>query len=204
MFKSIKYFLFKRRRNKFIKEMYENEDPWSAALVFDLVSGFVITHTQGQYKQALDIGCGEGLLTPTLKNISEHYTGIDVSEAALARAREKNKDQINIDFRLLDFDEISVFGANKKFDLLCFNFSLDYLGFQKHPHKFTQNLYSLFSSSTTDHCDIFVFNPIYSEKNFEDLKKYVFLFKNFGFNLKKQELFNADGFQLACLQLVKR
>ena len=186
--------------------MYVNEDPWSAVLVFDLISGFIITHTQGQYKQVLDVGCGEGLLTSTLKKMSVNYTGIDVSQAALARAYEKNKDLKETEFKLLDFDEISSHASetNKKFDLLCFNFTLDYLGFQKHPKKFTQNLYSVLSTSTAPHCDLLIFNPIYSEKNLEDLKKYVFLFKNFGFNLKKQELFKTSGFQLACLKLVKR
>jgi 2-polyprenyl-3-methyl-5-hydroxy-6-metoxy-1,4-benzoquinol methylase len=202
MLNSLKYLFFKKRRNKFINEMYKAVDPWSASLTFDLVSGFMITHTQGHYKSALDVGCGEGLLTATIRNISQKYTGIDVSEKALARAKEKNKNLTDINFVLLDFDQSNK--LENKFDVLCFNFSLDYLGFQKHPKKFTESLYNLISTSSLPQCDIFIFNPVYGEKNIEDLKKYFFIFKNFGFNLKKQELFNANGFQLACIQLIRR
>jgi predicted TPR repeat methyltransferase len=202
MLKSLKYYLFKKRRNKFINEMYETVDPWSAVLVKDVISGFLIAHTQGKYKRALDIGCGEGVLTKSLSDISERYTGIDVSERALSRARESNKNIAVADFKRLDFDEMTKLDG--KFDLLCFSFTLDYLGFQKHPQKFTENLYSFLSSHIESQCDLFIFNPVYSEKNLEDLQKYFFIFKNFGFHLKRNELLDVGEFKLACIQMVKR
>ena len=38
--------------------------------------------------RALDLGCGTGLCGPLLKTLARHRTGVDLSEAMLARARE--------------------------------------------------------------------------------------------------------------------
>jgi ubiquinone/menaquinone biosynthesis C-methylase UbiE len=202
MLKSLKYYFFKKRRNKFIEDMYETVDPWSAVLVKDIISGFLIAHTQGKYKRALDIGCGEGVLTSTLRDISESYVGVDVSAKALERAKEANKSLSEVEFKQMDFDRLA--NLQGKFDLLCFSFSLDYLGFQKHPKKFAKSLYDFLSARTEAQCDVFIFNPVYAEKNLEDLQKYFFMFKNFGFHLKRNELLPADGFKLACIHLIKR
>jgi len=202
MLKSLKYFFFKKRRKKFIDEMYNTVDPWSAVLVKDVISGFIITHTQGKYKSTLDVGCGEGTLTRTLSDISESYLGIDISDEALGRAREAHKENPIVQFQKLDFDHAS--GLKKKFDLICFSFALDYLGFQKYPEKFAENLYQLISQCCENHCDIFIFNPVYNDKNVEDLQKYLFIFKNFGFNPKRNELLAVEGMKLACVWLVKR
>ncbi|MCC2678132.1 MAG: Nodulation protein (NodS) [Pseudobdellovibrio sp.] len=202
MLKSLKYYFFKKRRKKFIDEMYNAVDPWSAVLVKDVISGFIITHTQGKYKSALDVGCGEGTLTRTLSDISESYTGIDISEEALARAREAHKDNPIVEFKNLDFDRAAE--IPKKFDLLCFSFTLDYLGFQKYPEKFTENLFQLISHCAENHCDVFIFNPVYNDKNLEDLQKYFFIFKNFGFHPRRNEILELEGMKLACAWLVKR
>ena len=182
--------------------MYENEDPWSASLNLKSIADFIDKHTQGKYQNTLDIGCGEGLLTPALVQISEKCTGIDVSMLALSRAREKNKEFSSAKFKKIDFDKVSE--LDEKFDLLCFNFSLDYLGFQKHPKQFAQSLFELVSTSTLKHCDLFIFNPLYAEKNKEELNKYLFILKNFGFHLKHQQIVPGDGFEIACAMLVKR
>ena len=202
MFHRLKYFFFKKRRNKFISEMYLNEDPWSGALNLRAIAGFIDTHTQGKYQNTLDVGCGEGLLTPALVEISRSYLGIDISTQALSRAKEKNRNLSQASFKHLDFDDVRK--LQQKFDLLCFSFSLDYLGFQKYPKQFTKNLYELISSSAAKHCDLFIFNPVYNEKNLEDIDKYLFILKNFGFHLKHQEFLAGDGFKTACVMLVKR
>ena len=182
--------------------MYNAVDPWSAVLVKDVISGFIISHTQGTYKSALDVGCGEGAITRAIAGISESYVGIDISEEALGRAREANKEVPNVEFRNLDFDKADQ--LNRKFDLICFSFILDYLGFQKYPEKFAENLYQLLDTLSEDHTDIFIFNPVYSDKNLEDLQKYLFIFKNFGFHVRRNELLQVEGMKLSCLILVKR
>jgi ubiquinone/menaquinone biosynthesis C-methylase UbiE len=201
MLQGLKYYFFKKRRNKFIEEMYKTVDPWSAVLVKDVISGFLITHASKKFKRALDVGCGEGVLTKSLREISESYIGVDVSETAIERARKNNRDITSVEFKKLDFDGLT--GLSGKFDLLCFSYSLDYLGFQKHPKKFTENLYKFLASHAESHCDIFIFNPVYSEKYREDLQKYLFIFKNFGFHLKQNELLSASDHNLTCLHLTK-
>lgn len=48
-------------------------------------------------EHALDVGCGDGVLTPRLAERTVHATGIDISSAMIELARAKN-DRDNIDY----------------------------------------------------------------------------------------------------------
>lgn len=68
----------------------------------------------------LDVGCGEGLLQEQLTRY-ERYLGIDISEVAISRARERESSQT----RFITTDA-SLFSPEETFDLIIFNESLYY------------------------------------------------------------------------------
>jgi SAM-dependent methyltransferase len=59
--------------------------------------------------RALDLGCGAGEFTAVLAEAGAHAVGVDVSEAALARARAKHP---GLDFRLVPIDGPLPFEGN--------------------------------------------------------------------------------------------
>ena len=61
----------------------------------------------------LDVGCGVGSFHPLLRGMVDRLSGIDVSSASIARAREANND---VDYR--DFDGISFPFEDARFDLI--------------------------------------------------------------------------------------
>lgn len=198
MLSKLQYFYFKLRRKRFLNGLYEASDPWSLEMVFPLVSAKIeVFLANRKYTNALDIGCGEGLYAKLLKKYSDGYLGIDVSAKAVARAASTT----GLKFKKLDFD--SVESLKIHFDLLVFNFVLDYLGFQKHPGLFAEALYRLLKSSTTNFASILILNPVYNNGDMLRFKKYLFLFENFGFKNTRQEIIDAGDFQLAVVLLQK-
>jgi 2-polyprenyl-3-methyl-5-hydroxy-6-metoxy-1,4-benzoquinol methylase len=74
-------------------------------------------------KNVLDIGCGEGVLYDYLKrnqDVNFNYTGIDISETAIAKALQKYPGS---DFKVLDYDFKKMDG---QYDLIIFNEVLYY------------------------------------------------------------------------------
>lgn len=77
---------------------YLQEDPWaSRSCIFevDRIAKFNEVFKHCRFARGLDIGCGEGDLLQSLDFI-EHKVGVDISENALSRARNRYPD---IDFR---------------------------------------------------------------------------------------------------------
>ncbi|MGZ3692575.1 MAG: class I SAM-dependent methyltransferase, partial [Pseudobdellovibrio sp.] len=141
MISYFKYFLFKNRRNKFIESTYKAEDPWSSALNFEAVDDFIKSFVKETNSVILDIGCGEGLYSDLLKSIARQYIGVDISKIAIARARKKHSLNADMNFLNLDFDQIPKNGLRA--EILCFNFVLDYLGFQQFPMAFSSTLFEV-------------------------------------------------------------
>lgn len=195
------YFLFKRRRQKYLEEMYQMIDPWSAELSRPRIETFLKKRLTKQYNECLDIGCGEGLFAEALSEVSRHYTGVDLSKTAVQRAKSRNITLQNADFLRTDFDELEK--LHKKYDLLCFNFVLDYLGFQKHPKQFSSALFTALKSVTAPECTVMVFNPVYKDEEFEKLNQYIYLFNNFGFRVVYKEIIQENTFKIACIELQK-
>jgi SAM-dependent methyltransferase len=58
---------------------------------------------------ALDFGCGVGRLATSLSTRFERYTGVDISEGMLQRARELNAANRNCEFALNDREDLGAF-----------------------------------------------------------------------------------------------
>jgi SAM-dependent methyltransferase len=87
---------------------------------YSIIGGYVRYLRPGA--AVLDIGCGSGILAAWLKGHYRRYLGIDVSSAAIERARAEAADD-NTEFRQGDA-ETDV--PTERFDVIAFNESLYY------------------------------------------------------------------------------
>jgi ubiquinone/menaquinone biosynthesis C-methylase UbiE len=79
-----------------------------------------------QRKSALDFGCGVGRMARSLASHFESYTGVDISEPMIARAREWNFDCPQCRFILNTTGDLRVFDSGS-FDLIYSRFVLQHL-----------------------------------------------------------------------------
>ncbi len=106
------------------KERYEAHDtPWDIGKPdFNLVQ--TVTTTPIKPCKALDIGCGTGDNTIWLSQQNFHVLGIDTSEIAIEKAKQKAlKANVNCSFIVIDFLKSRVEGApfGFAFDRGCFH-----------------------------------------------------------------------------------
>jgi SAM-dependent methyltransferase len=80
---------------------------------FELRQDFLLGETR-RGDRALDLGCGVGAFTAVLAEAGADVTGVEVAEAALARAREAHRE---LDFRLAPLEGPLPF-ADRAFDLV--------------------------------------------------------------------------------------
>lgn len=197
----VKYYLFKKKRNAYINEMYKSTDPWSSALTHkDLQKNLDSLWGAHKFNNCLDVGCGEGLFTEFLREHCISYTGVDISEVALNRARHVNT-QTQTEYLNMDFDQLS--HLKKKYDLIFFNFVLDYLGFQDFPHVFASNMYQILQLITEKNSQIVIFNPVYKLETWDRLQKYQYIIESFGYKTLKREMISVPDMQIGFLVLVK-
>ena len=76
-------------------------------------------HKSIKNKAVLDIGCGGGRTTESLKDMTTDYTGIDYSEKMIEACKRKFRESNLIH---CDASEMSVLG-NKKYDFISFSFN---------------------------------------------------------------------------------
>lgn len=75
----------------------------------------------------LDLGCGEGLLVEYMApSFYQRYTGIDISDVALAKARARHASRATLDFRCSPIERYSV-PPDLKYGAIVFNEVLYYL-----------------------------------------------------------------------------
>lgn len=80
---------------------YHRPDPYQTSISSEEIEK--LSHTfqligETNYKNILDIGCGEGYLTEKLANIGSKVTALDISRHALKRARNRLKSKTNVTF----------------------------------------------------------------------------------------------------------
>ena len=79
-----------------------------------------------RYPRVLEIGCGAGVFTEQLATLADHVVAIDVSEAAIARARSRAANPA-VDFRVanvMDWDP----ATDGPWDLVVLSETIYYLG----------------------------------------------------------------------------
>jgi len=120
-------------------------------------------------KAVLDIGCGAGRTTETLKNMATDYTGIDYSEKMIDACKRKFK---VLKFIHCDASDMRVLGK-KKYDFILFSFNgLDSMSHDKRI-KTLQEIYRCLKKD-----GVFAFST-----HNRDFKRKVSLYDLFGINI---------------------
>ena len=95
------------------------EFPGTYLLAFRDIPGIITEHVRG--RKALDFGCGAGRSTRFVRGLGFDTVGVDISEAMLARARERDPGG---DYRLVPDGDVSTLPAGG-FDLVFSAFTFD-------------------------------------------------------------------------------
>jgi SAM-dependent methyltransferase len=80
-----------------------------------------------RYGRVLELGCGAGLFTSQLAEISDWVVGLDVAPSAIEQARARGLDPNTVDFRVanvMDYD----YRAEAPWDLVVMSETIYYLG----------------------------------------------------------------------------
>ncbi|MCL6415015.1 class I SAM-dependent methyltransferase [Aestuariirhabdus sp. Z084] len=113
---------------KIVDSWQKNADPWARAIREKSIPGrrritdraMVETLASLPITRALDVGCGEGWLTRELSACGIAVEGIDAVPALVEKAREQGVG----DYRIMEYEALSVKTVGGGFDLAVCNFSL--------------------------------------------------------------------------------
>ena len=100
-----------------LENFYDKQDPWGYETNPEdqkRIEKLLKFIGPRRFKNALDIGCGNGYVTRKLP--AQNIVGIDISEKAICEARNKNKNE-NIKYHSFPLQNISSIPYNK-FDLI--------------------------------------------------------------------------------------
>jgi len=101
-------------RKKYFDELFKNEDPYKALTrEYESVKfGWVVDCVRDKlHKEALELGCAEGVMTAMLSPYCGKITGVDISGTAIKRAKE-NRGYGNVEFieaNVVEFEPAKVF-----------------------------------------------------------------------------------------------
>lgn len=167
------------RKTDFEREYQRTEDPWSTKT--GLIEHFrlkklyqMISTGKFNNKRILDIGCGEGVFTQQILKMADVVVGVDISETAVARAKEDVPDGF---FKVGDI--VSIDFEEKSFDLVLCLEMLYYLSAQER-RQVLERIYFLL----TDSGCLLLSAPVRGRQYFKmsQLKK---LIENSGFKILK-------------------
>ena len=102
---------------KYFDYKYNREDPYkiSAAQGDTRYTDMLDLLRNNKYSRVLDVGCGEGIFSRMLLEISDSVEGIDISESAIMRAREKYRGYPSLSFAVHD---IVIMDSDTRYDLI--------------------------------------------------------------------------------------
>jgi SAM-dependent methyltransferase len=101
-----------------------SEEKWSFA--YNTVGDCVYSHLEEHTKNAtiLDIGCGSGNTATEMAPIYQSYLGVDISEAALAKARRRSQECGRGEKNRFECGDFLTYIPNGRFDVILFRESM--------------------------------------------------------------------------------
>jgi SAM-dependent methyltransferase len=130
------------RARRFFDDLWNQGDYWKLdTSAFDQARYARLIELLGdrRYARTLEIGCGAGAFTGLLAGVSGHVTALDVSPAAIERARARGIGG-NVEFRVANIMDVALEDEGA-WDLIVMNETVYYLGW----------LYSFFDVSWLAH-----------------------------------------------------
>jgi SAM-dependent methyltransferase len=119
-----------------------SEEKWSFA--YNTVGDCVYSHLEKHTKNAtiLDIGCGSGNTATEMAPIYQSYLGVDISEAALAKARRRSEDCGRGNKNHFECGDFLAYVPTGQYDVILFRESMYHVPLGK--VKATLDRYSMF------------------------------------------------------------
>jgi predicted TPR repeat methyltransferase len=114
----------------FMNNLWERGDPWdieSSAYERDRCAQLLKMLAGRRYARVLEIGCGAGYLTRLLAPHADQIVALDISQAAIERARALSGGQMDVDFRVANIMDYKPQGDGP-WDLIVFSDTMCYLG----------------------------------------------------------------------------
>lgn len=102
------------------KQLYDNEDVSMDYVLKPLIFKMA---KDASFSNVIDLGCGTGYLTREIAQRATHVTGIDISNASIAIAKQRNKDISNILFKANAIETLTIEDHNP-FSLAIANMTL--------------------------------------------------------------------------------
>jgi predicted TPR repeat methyltransferase len=118
-----------RKASTFFDDLWQHGDPWELETSDFEQARYAhkLSMVQSRrYERVLEIGCGAGQFTRLIAPLAEQIVALDVSTAAIDRARKTGLDR-NIDYRAVNVMEYDV-GAEGPWDLIILSETIYYLG----------------------------------------------------------------------------
>jgi SAM-dependent methyltransferase len=118
-------------RREFFDDLWREGDYWQLEtsefdrLRYDLQLELL---RDRRYGRALEIGCGAGVFTRGLAELADEVLALDISENAIARARERSQ-RPNVEYRAADVMTLDL-DSEKPIDLVVLTETIYYLGWQ--------------------------------------------------------------------------
>lgn len=114
----------------FMDSLWERGDPWdieSSAYERDRCAQLLKMLAGRRYARVLEIGCGAGYLTRLLAPHADQIVALDISQAAIERARALSGGQMDVDFRVANIMDYKP-QVDGPWDLIVFSDTMCYLG----------------------------------------------------------------------------
>jgi SAM-dependent methyltransferase len=187
--------LISRKAQSFFEELWKRGDPWDietsdfehrrCARLIEILAG-------PRYAKALEIGCGGGVFTRLLAQIVDEVVALDISSAAIARAKTTRMGPGSTEFRVANIMEYDT-RAEGPWDLVVMSDTIYYLGWLYSFFDVGWLAMELFSATRVGgqlllaNCygdvDDYLMRPAL-------LRTYRDLFVNVGYQVKAEEIFH--------------
>jgi predicted TPR repeat methyltransferase len=188
--------LIDQKIRSFMDSLWERGDFWdieTSEYERDRCSRLLGMIEGKRYRRVLEIGCGAGYLTRRLAPLAEQIVALDISQAAIDRARAQGGGTAAVDFRVANIMDYKP-RADGPWDLVVFSDTMCYLGWLYPCFDVAWVAVQLFEA-TRDGGQLLLANSMDEGEDWLMrpwiIRTYRDLFVNVGFTIEAEEIFKG-------------